>query len=697
MGLAASQARFLCITARKADCEYRSTALAQEKLDITKQLSDISTQYAQSMNATKLIWQNGAIENDFGVTYSLLMMPTAANDYNPYMITSPSGAIVLNTEYAAAARAAGISKAGGVGSQESRDKFISALAYQGLVTQPTADAITKYDYRVDASNPTDVNGKIVFNNPTVGESNGVIWNPAAGMGAQPLNKTAVEPMTFPDLCLSENIGQRVVDWAKLFAGGNITQLEKDAEIDRLSELLASVENKGSEGVTSDVINQLRRSYNDYKNTYKKDSATDYYKKQCKDYEDLILMAERINFTDAAGNLVDEEGKAIIFSDGKTMLQHDAVGKIKERLQKDLNTCKNLTAVSVESEEFKKLFNLTKPNLTEATLSVVQDGVINHYAAELKEMTISDILSGDVVLMAVGTGNGQSTVTEVDAEKFSEYALNLLDSFAAIFGYSSTDDLSGQGLNQDDASAQALKFAYDMVKNTYLRPKGISNIGSRYNSKYMQENSAFLNATSSNRIGGDDTGKYYGISLSNMLSAFLTYYDNCLSGVNSPYVVGKTTDTSIYVTDDYAYYYIAESDEGNELGIVTKSADFYDQLYNNIIEHGWREDSAIDDAEYLEAALKDGRYSMSSLNQDGYFYQTRYNETGYMIEVSDTDAIERAEAEFTSMKAQLTYKEDSIDLKTKKLDAEISALSTEYDTVKNLISKSIEKTFALFQN
>jgi hypothetical protein len=226
---------------------------------------------------------------------------------------------------------------------------------------------------------------------------------------------------------------------------------------------------------------------------------------------------------------------------------------------------------------------------------------------------------------------------------------------------------------------------------------MSNLGSRYNSKYMQENSSYLNAASSNRIGTDAIGSYYGISLSNMLSAFLTYFDNCLSGLNSPYVVGKTTDTSVYVTDDYAYYYIAESDEGNELNITTKSADFFDQLYNNIIEHGWREDAAIEDAEYLEAALKDGRYSMSSLNQDGYYYQTRYNETGYMVEVSDTDAIERAEAEFTSMKAQLTYKEDSIDLKTKKLDAEISSLSTEYDTVKNLISKSIEKTFTMFQN
>jgi hypothetical protein len=89
--------------------------------------------------------------------------------------------------------------------------------------------------------------------------------------------------------------------------------------------------------------------------------------------------------------------------------------------------------------------------------------------------------------------------------------------------------------------------------------------------------------------------------------------------------------------------------------------------------------------------------MSSLNNDGYYYQTRYNETGYMVEVSDTDAIARAEAEFTAKKAELTYKEDSIDLKTKQLDAEISTLNTEYETVKSLISKNVEKIFTMFSS
>ena len=71
--------------------------------------------------------------------------------------------------------------------------------------------------------------------------------------------------------------------------------------------------------------------------------------------------------------------------------------------------------------------------------------------------------------------------------------------------------------------------------------------------------------------------------------------------------------------------------------------------------------------------------------------------GYIVEETDSDAIARAEAEFTQKKAELTYKEDAIDMKSKKLDAEISSLSTEYETVKQLISKSIEKTFQMFQN
>ena len=694
MGLAASQARFLCITARKADCEYKSTALAQEKLDITKQLSDISTNYAQAMNATKLVWQNDGLANDYGVSYGLLMMPTAANDYNPYMVTSPSGAIVLNSEYAAAAKAAGISKAGGVGSQSSRDKFIAALSYGGLITEPTADAITKFDFKVDANNPTDASGRIVFaNESTVANISGITWNPAAGMGSEPLDKSGAGAVTLPELLMSEAIGQDTIDWAKMWVdAGQMTEKESKEETKHLNELLNSIRKNT---VNRDIIDQLKRDYNNFQVNPKDSSGNalsttsqDYLDK-CAEYEDLITCAENVSSVDASGYVM-YDGVQYKNKDGNPVKASDVINAIETHLTKKKDAIAAGITIDVAKDN---RINVSQNSLTKsgAVYSVVQDGIINHYADEIKGITLADVISGNVVLMV------QSSNRDKDA--FKNDILKLLDSMVATLGYSKSEDLYGTGLYVDSASRDALKFAYEMIEKTYLRTADseIQNVGSRDSKTSMTDNSAYLNAVNSNRIASLDDGEFYAVSLSNMMCAFLTYYENALSGINSPYVVGTKMDFTNYVTDDLSYYYMAQTNENATSSIVSKSADFYDQVYNNILEHGWREDSAIDDAEYLEAALKDGRYSMSSLNQDGYYYQTRYNETGYMVEVSDTDAIERAEAEFSSMKAQLTYKEDSIDLKTKKLDAEISSLSTEYDTVKNLISKTIEKTFAMFQN
>ena len=67
-----------------------------------------------------------------------------------------------------------------------------------------------------------------------------------------------------------------------------------------------------------------------------------------------------------------------------------------------------------------------------------------------------------------------------------------------------------------------------------------------------------------------------------------------------------------------------------------------------------------------------------------------------MENTDSDAIAQAEVEYTRKKSQINYKEEQLEIEADKLDAEIAALTTEYDTVKSLISKNIEKTFTMFQ-
>lgn len=621
MGLATSQARFLCITARKADCEYKSTELAQQKLEITNQLSDISANYANAMNSTKLVWKNDLVENDYGLTYNLLMTPSAANDYNPYMVTTSSGAIVLNSEYAAAAKAAGISKAGGISSADGRDKFIAALVPGGIVTQDTANSIMTTDYV--ATKMDDGTLKVDKANTSATTGN-VGWNSGAGMGSTPLDKNSVDGLDISALITSDLIGKQLVDWAQLIT-------------------------TSSEQITSAK-----------------------YDSTIKDYDVQIKKATTaLQYAEANTEDYTAKKKAL------EALQDAKADFIKEAKKKGI--------VDVTRDNFQ----MDNNSIRDTGFTVVSNGTITYDEDTIKKMTIGDLLSSNIVLMT----QNQS------ADKMSKYATKLMESIASIFGYRN----SGHGLNMDSKSNEALEFAMTMVKNINLKASNAITQGTSVDDKAMTNNSAYVNANDYNRIGTSGkyvfpTGpvSYQAVSVSNLLSSFLTYYDNYMNGNSSAYVVGKRVDTSAFVTDDRNYRYFAEA-EGTATSQKEKLADFYDQLYNNLCEKGWREDASVQDNEYLENALKTGRYAMSSLHEDGYFYQTRYNETGYIVEETDSDAIARAEAEFTQKKAELTYKEDAIDMKSKKLDAEISSLSTEYDTVKQLISKSIEKTFQMFQN
>lgn len=617
MGLAASQARFLGITARKTSCEYKSTEIAQQKLEITNQLSDISVDYANAMNATKLIWNNEAATYDYGVNYGLLMTPSAMNNYNAYMVTTNSGAIVLNAAYASAAKAAGISKAGGIGSQDSRDKFIAALVPEGIITQDSANAITIKDRQFDK------NGNFAeITNTDKTQNNGIItnplsvpWNPVTGMGAAPMDKESVDMMDLSAMILSESIGQQTVDWDQLFLP------------------IQQAANPSKKLITQSEYDRVIKNYD-----------------------------KQIGEKQAALEAADDASKPAI---------RNELNKLKaEKKDYEKNNKDNIMSPVTTP------FNTS--NKINSEFSIIAGSTIK--SEGLEDITLGEILASNVVLIK-GTN---------DTKAFTESAMKLLESFANILGY---DRPTGTGLNVDEASQKALEFAFNMTKHMYEFGSKVKGTGGT-NDSSMVDNSAYNGAVNNNRIGSN--GTQTAISLTNMMSSFLTYYDNYLRGNDSPYYVGQSLDTTNYVTDDSSYMYVGRS-TNNEVTRSQKLADFFDQIYNNICEHGWREDAAIEDGEYFESMLKNSRYCLSSLNNDGYYYQTRYNETGYMVEVSDEDAIARAEAEFTQKKAELTYKEDSIDMKSKKLDAEISMLSNEYEAVKNLISKSIEKTFTMFSN
>ena len=133
---------------------------------------------------------------------------------------------------------------------------------------------------------------------------------------------------------------------------------------------------------------------------------------------------------------------------------------------------------------------------------------------------------------------------------------------------------------DDASNDAINAAYTMVVNKYLNSRTAIDSGNKGGEKVPTELSAYNNAISYNRIGTDTAGDYYAVSLTGLVSAFLTYYDNELRGSESPFFVGASIETSNLITDTPDYEFIIGQDESELIPTNEKIADFYDMIYNN---------------------------------------------------------------------------------------------------------------------
>ena len=192
---------------------------------------------------------------------------------------------------------------------------------------------------------------------------------------------------------------------------------------------------------------------------------------------------------------------------------------------------------------------------------------------------------------------------------------------------------------------------------------------------------------------ENEGKYndgYGLNISYMAQAYLTYFAEYMEGIsNSSYKVENLRDQCNFVDDMFTFTYVTGIDtSGNNLLI----AGFYDALFNQICTKGWTENEKVDDPEYMQEMLQNGAMYISTMTDDGFYYQGNYSTNTYIKEVTDEEGIAQAEAKYNREKEKLSYKEDQLDLKMKNLDTEISALTTEYDTVKSVIQKNIEKSF-----
>lgn len=564
MGLAASQARLLTITARKADCEFQSMMLSHQKLSLSRDMETVSDEYQDALNTTKLVYDYyGSGDTDMALTYDLLMSPSVYNDYYPKLVTDAKNRVILNSSYAAAARAAGIPAEGllGTPSSDVRNKFIEALAGENIITTTQAATIEGTTYGNTLGLGSTVSATVSTTDISYDQLLDLLDANSSDSSVLGHKDNKIE--------VAGNSGERSQILYTIDSSGNTTKVNQDTGMSiSLIDLL--------KGDTEYVL-----GYDSDRNAYALDGAAQLQEDICGENGILDWIVNQ--FSNVLGG-----------------------------------TTASNTALQVA---YNAVYDLLWPN-----------------------STLADKL-------AEGIGDGGGDGKQEIFETVGSYA-----------GHTKGEE--GFVTSLANESTKYLGMAY--YGNSHR--KGI------FSSR-------------------DNDRSCVAINLNNIAQLFLTAYVDYLNGDEEySWQKGKMNDCDLYdpEKDDFSFTIVTGTSTSEDDYSVYAS--FYDTMFNMICLNGWTENAQIDDSDYLSEMLKSGMAYISSISDDGYYYQGNYSTDKCILEVTDDDAIAKAEAKYNTEKTKIENKEDTIDLKMKNLDTEISSLTTEYDSTKSVISKSIEKSF-----
>lgn len=648
MGLAASQARFLAITARKMNCEFESMQIAQQKLSVTREQQKAAQEYQDAMTATKLVWDADSncdgTGDVYNLSYDLMMTPSALNEYDAFLVIDTQGRVVLSESMFGAAVNAGVVDSAGNPikakqySEEGRNDFLKALGEAGTIDGSVINGI-----------------KSLKNSYT-----------QVGVGGEISDKKIANAMNSPTFINH----LKTAVYKKDDTNNNILSLTGGTI--GYPVVQAYAENGKAAGT---ILKSVGETYsgNVVKTTFNAGDTINFPINGYKVSSETIAEAPWVR-TDGTGGAAGEkipEGTSLKIDKGTKapckIIVYVPTSSTQHK-EGDLKYAMSFSAISDPANVVSDPKTTGKTRITKNGQALSADS--------MKKLTLGDILSGKCEFTTVAASD----------TAFNTLANGVLEEMAKLLGYNA-GATEFKGLNVCNESNDALNQALELTKAQLL------NINT-------EDGSYFDLATKSqSRNDVVKDGTTYSFSLTNILKSFLTNYAAVMDGFKSGYTIDdKSTTKSKYVTDDLNYTFLVENDSA-ETDTATLNADFYNQLYNALCMYGASTDKIkqkqIQDSKYLNNALKNGQLFVMSLNTDGYFYQGHYTASDHIAEITDDDAIAQAEAEYNIKKSKLSYKEQNLELKMKNIDTELSSLNTEYDTVKNLISKNVEKVFTMF--
>lgn len=244
----------------------------------------------------------------------------------------------------------------------------------------------------------------------------------------------------------------------------------------------------------------------------------------------------------------------------------------------------------------------------------------------------------------------------------------------------------------DCTAGGNSQIYSQTREDFYRL--IFNINPEENSTVFQE----LKSDYPNLIKDIDT-----ISAVSDFTEFIQYVhkngaDDKYTGAFQNLIDAFTVELMLDEIGEPKYTWIDTNDAGNQENAEAK-AQWYTNLFNRMREgYAVIENGLASSPEWIEHAFESGIVSMEQVDKSYNWNAIDYKCCSSITENTDnTQAVALAEAKYNRAMNDIKRKDNMFDMQLKNIDTEHNALQTEYDVIKGVISKNIERTMKFDQS
>lgn len=719
MGMAASQARLLTITARLADNELRSQTINNAKMRLSTQSSQASENYINALNNATMKFSNYDVNGEAvsqNLTFNAL---TAYSSYNTqYGLANASGQLLVSESEAAMFKNAG----------GNLNKYLQAHGLEYTTTYFENIGAMKNDaYPTPFNNISVEDLKSYYEQYSSFESSLELQNFQSSYKAfiketANLNKAVSTALKSYLVNSPEDTLNLGLDKDNNLTVGN-TYTITSSSIEAFKNAF-----KGTNSNNYNIVklkNEGLISETDYKSLKAKIDNIKYTERTMHNADGTdtttvngIQRADAIDLSAAedtkAGTItytIDGDVKIVVdkstgkvksceyTTGGQTVSESDTnkrtLGYAGEEKSID-DAIKKENGVSfkdfvnnlyytetVDSETSNSFFSLTGDGTEKSPYQAFEGGIVNSTdTSKVKEFY--DDLADDII---------NSIMNSINKEKFAQILIDkagksneLKDMGIDLKAY--IPGLENVTLAQQLTNYQTAKDTFlDTIFDGESKNQVVEDLQSNKVISYIDENGKEqkVTVTPENLTDIDFILQY--LKQSNLTQS------NSFNTIIKQHIV----ETMIKNNGTPKYAWVDSNDTSNKDNANTK-AQWYTNLFKRM-QQGYKaiENGLASSSQWMEYALESGIVTLEQVDKSYNWNSLDYKSCTKITEETDDAAVTKAEAEYNRAMNDIEAKDNIYDIELKNIDTEHTSLQTEYDVIKGVISKNIDRTFKFNQS